>query len=162
MSTENKHEELKTLSEKLNANLEMVRTSSCPLKALCWTSLVLLFFGIIALRVPCLRPKTWIELVIAVFCISILFIIAYNGCQSLFRFLTERQQENKKWQTMLIDAYGRLLEEKLKQQEVSEEEKKKKEEREAVLNEKRHELEKARLDYEIQKMQYQKAHVEDE
>jgi hypothetical protein len=162
MSTENKHEELKTLSEKLNSSLEMFRTSSCPLKALCWISLILLFVGIIVLWVPCLRPKTWIELVIAVFCISILFIIAYSACQSLYKFLSERQQENKKWQIKIIDAYGKLLEDKLKQQEVSEEEKKKKEERESVLNEKRHVLEMAKLEYEIRKKEYQKDHVQDE
>ena len=162
MSTENKHEELKTLSEKLNSTLEMFRTSSCPLKALCWTSLILLFVGIIVLLIPCLRPKTWIELIFAVFCISILFVVAFSACQSLYRFLSERQQESKKWQTKMIDAYGKLLEEKLKQQEVSEEEKKKKEEKDAALNVKKHELEMAKLDYEIQKLQYQKAPIEDE
>ena len=62
----------------------------------------------------------------------------------------------------MIDAYGKLLEEKLKQQEVSEEEKKKKEEKDAALNVKKHELEMAKLDYEIQKLQYQKAPIEDE
>jgi len=159
---------LQDLTRGLNSDLKEFRPKPWIVWILCCLPVVILFLGIILLWIPRfdLIPKTWPEIIFAVFCIGIVSFIAYNTIQFLYKYLTDRQQEYKKWQTKLIDAYGKLLEEQIKpegQKESEdtkmkrEEERKIKEKREAELYEKKHELEKAKLDYEIQKTEFQKA-----
>lgn len=149
------------LTEELTSNLKKTRPNLWGILILCCTSLVFLFAGIVLFWHPCLNIKqwTWQELIFAVFSISILAIVAYSTCQFLFKFVLERQQENKKWQTKVIDAYGKLLEEQFKKNEEKTEDMKKKEEE---LNKKKYDLEIAKLDYEIERLKYRKAHVEEE
>lgn len=154
------------LTEELTSNLKKTRPNLCGVWILCVISLIILVAVVVLFWIPCLTitPKTWQELLFAIFSIGILGCITYSSCQFLFKTLSERQQENKKWQAKFIDAYGKLLEEefKPKNQEKSADLKKKEAEREAELIEKRHELEKARLDYEIEKFHYRKSHVAEE
>lgn len=165
---------LQKLTEELNSDLKKIRPKPLGVWILCCLPVAVLFVGSILLWIPCphfdIIPKAWHEIVFAIISIIILSFIAYNTCRFLYKFLMDRQQENQKWQTKLIDAYGKLLEEQIKpegQKESEdtimkrEEERKTKEKREAELNEKRHELEKAKLDYEIQKIEFQKAQLKE-
>ena len=165
---------LQDLTKGLNSDLKEIRPKPWIVWILCCLPVVILFGGIILLWIPFshfdIRPKAWPEIVFAIFSISVLSFIAYNTCQFLYKFLMDRQQENQKWQTKLIDAYGKLLEKQIINEEQNEsedakmkkEEEKKKKEREAELNKKKHDLEIAKLDYEIARFQYRKDHVSEE
>ena len=154
------------LTEELTSNIKKTRPNLRGVSILCGISIGILVAVFVLFWIPCLNitPKTWQELLFAIFSIGIFGCIAYSSCQFLFKILSERLQENKKWQTKVIDAYSKLLEEefKAKNQEKSADLKKKETEREEELIKKKHELEKARLDYEIEKFLYRKSHVAEE
>lgn len=166
--------ELQNLTEGLNSDLKKIRPKPWVVWILCCLPVAVLFVGSILLWIPCphfvIIPEAWHEIVFAIISIIILSFIAYNTCQFLYKFLMDRQQENQKWQTKLIDAYGKLLEKQIINEEQNEsedakmkkEEEKKKKEREAELNKKKHDLEIAKLDYEIARFQYRKDHVSEE
>ncbi len=107
------NDKLLELTRQLKGNLDAIRPCFFLMKCICCI-LGLFLLGIIAKLLFCSKPTTWIDLIIAVTSIGVLSFIFYKSYQSLSNSINETLQENKKWQTKIIDAYGKLLEDAVK------------------------------------------------
>lgn len=107
------NQNLLNLTKDLKSNLKVIRPTFWLMILICCIVDFFLFW-MIAKLLFCSKPTTWIDLIIAVTSIGVLSFIFYKSYQSLSNSINETLQENKKWQTKIIDAYGKLLEDAVK------------------------------------------------
>ena len=113
-TVDNQTDQKKQTNDKLlELTRQLIRPCFFLMTCICCI-LGLFLLGIIAKLLFCSKPTTWIDLIIAVTSIGVLSFIFYKSYQSLSNSINETLQENKKWQTKIIDAYGKLLEDAVK------------------------------------------------
>lgn len=193
MENENsKEKETKQVLKELNSELiEKMNATTSQRERDNIEGIIPIYIGVIvmAMLFYCMSAKALFSLILCIFLISVFSIMVWGWMRHLEKTQKQKQDIEKSWQTKLIDAYGKLLENQIKTEnklteltikeiefqiekkgnkktedmkKKEEEEKKKKEEREADLDKKKHELEIAKLNYEIEKYKDKIKHINEE